>query len=96
MSPVTATRRRLIRKLIGEQKITSQAVLVELLEAAGHSVTQATVSRDLDAIGAAKVRDEAGTDYYAITANSKPMSSISLMTVTGSRRRRFSGVSGSM
>lgn len=74
MSPATAGRRRLIRKLIGERTITSQAMLVDLLEASGHPVTQATVSRDLDAIGAAKVRDEDGVDCYAIAPNPEPMS----------------------
>lgn len=78
MSPVTAARRRLIRRLIAEETITSQAMLVELLEAEGHPVTQATVSRDLDAIGAGKVRDENGTDYYAIAANPEPMSEAEL------------------
>jgi transcriptional regulator of arginine metabolism len=81
LSPVTATRRRLIRKLIGERPITSQAMLVELLEAEGHSVTQATVSRDLDAIGASKVRDDAGMDYYAVVRDAKPMSDAELRLV---------------
>jgi transcriptional regulator of arginine metabolism len=66
MSPATSTRRRLIRRLILEGSITSQANLVDLLEAEGFYVTQATVSRDLDALGAAKVRDQEGVDHYAI------------------------------
>ena len=67
MSPATASRRRIIRKLLGEGVITSQARLVELLEAEGYPVTQATVSRDLDAMGAIKLRDENGTVHYTIT-----------------------------
>ena len=43
----TAARRRVIRNLILDQAVSSQAELVELLEARGMSVTQATVSRDL-------------------------------------------------
>lgn len=78
MSPATAGRRRLIRKLIGERTITSQAMLVDLLEAEGHPVTQATVSRDLDAIGAVKVRDEDGVDCYAIAPNPERMSDAEL------------------
>jgi transcriptional regulator of arginine metabolism len=66
MSPATATRRRLIRKLIGSGGITSQALLVELLEAEGFPVTQATVSRDLDALGASKQRDDGGRVTYGI------------------------------
>lgn len=66
MSPATAGRRRLIRKLIAEGDIPSQARLVELLEAAGFPVTQATVSRDLDALGASKQRGSDGAIRYVI------------------------------
>ena len=69
MSPATAGRRRLIRKLIGERTITSQAMLVDLLEAEGHPVTQATVSRDLDAIGAVKVRNGEIVDRFSTLLN---------------------------
>ena len=64
MSSATATRRRLIRKLIAKDTVASQAHLVELLAAQGFPVTQATVSRDLDALGAIKVRDEEGLVHY--------------------------------
>lgn len=50
----TAARRRALRHLIVHNAITSQADLVGRLSASGHVVTQATVSRDLAAIGAAK------------------------------------------
>jgi transcriptional regulator of arginine metabolism len=43
--------------------IGTQAELQEVLAAHGFSVTQATVSRDLDAIGAVRVRNGAGTVY---------------------------------
>ena len=66
MSPATASRRRLIRKLIGESDVTSQAQLVEMLEAEGFRVTQATVSRDLDALGARKMSNSNGVVHYAI------------------------------
>lgn len=66
MSPQTAGRRRLIRKLIAEADITSQAQLVEMLEAYGFPVTQATVSRDLDALGAGRRKDSRGLTHYAI------------------------------
>ncbi len=69
MSPATAGRRRLIRKLLSAGAITSQARLVELLEAEGFPVTQATVSRDLDALGAIKVRDDHGSVQYSLAAN---------------------------
>lgn len=66
MSPATATRRRLLRKLIASGDISSQAHLVELLEVEGYPVTQATVSRDLDALGASKRRNSSGAVTYAI------------------------------
>lgn len=65
MSPATATRRRLIRRLITRETVTSQQQLVSLLEEAGHTVTQATVSRDLDALGAVKTRN-GGDPHYEI------------------------------
>ena len=56
----TAQRRRLVRELIASQPVLSQDQLRRLLAEAGHPVTQATVSRDLDAIGAAKAPDGHG------------------------------------
>jgi transcriptional regulator of arginine metabolism len=49
-------RRRLVNRLVTAEVIESQAQLRRLLKHAGHDVTQATISRDLDAIGAVKVR----------------------------------------
>ena len=46
--------------------VTSQGQLVELLEADGVRATQATVSRDLDELGAVKVRVPGGELVYAI------------------------------
>lgn len=52
----TASRRRLIRKLLIDNVVSSQSDIVELLQDADHDVTQATVSRDLHALGAVKSR----------------------------------------
>ena len=46
--------------------MTSQTQLVELLEADGVEATQATVSRDLEDIGAIKVRVPGGELVYAL------------------------------
>jgi transcriptional regulator of arginine metabolism len=46
--------------------VTSQTHLVELLAADGVAATQATVSRDLDDLGAVKVRIAGGASVYAI------------------------------
>jgi len=55
-----------IVKLISQQPISSQQQLVELLAEEGISATQATVSRDLDELGAIKVRGPGGASVYAI------------------------------
>jgi transcriptional regulator of arginine metabolism len=62
----TVARRRAIRRLIRSRAIDNQSALVEFLKAEGHSVTQATVSRDLDAIGASKVRRKDGVYLYQL------------------------------
>lgn len=54
----TAARHRTIRRLLSDHDVAGQAQLVDLLATQGHQVTQATVSRDLRAIGA--VKDESG------------------------------------
>jgi len=74
MSPVTAKRRRRIRKLLGEGSITSQAELVDLLQGEGFPVTQATVSRDLDALGAVKTRNADGSVEYTTAASPQELS----------------------
>lgn len=59
-------RQSLIVRLVGEHEVTSQPELIELLAADGIEATQATVSRDLDDIGAVKVRVPGGNTVYAI------------------------------
>jgi transcriptional regulator of arginine metabolism len=55
-----------IVKLVSQQPISSQQQLVDLLAEEGISATQATVSRDLDELGAIKVRGPGGASVYAI------------------------------
>ena len=59
-------RQTTISRLIGEHEVTSQPQLIELLAEHGIEATQATVSRDLDDIGAIKVRVPSGNTVYAI------------------------------
>ena len=59
-------RQTAIVRLIGEHEVTSQPGLIELLAGEGIDATQATVSRDLDDIGAVKVRVPSGNTVYAI------------------------------
>lgn len=59
-------RQHRIAKLLADRAVTSQAHLVELLAADGVQATQATVSRDLEDLGAIKVRVAGGDTVYAI------------------------------
>ena len=59
-------RQAAIGRLIGDHEVTSQPQLIELLAAEGIEATQATVSRDLDEIGAVKVRVPTGNTVYAV------------------------------
>jgi transcriptional regulator of arginine metabolism len=52
--------------LLENHGVTSQGHLVELLDADGVRATQATVSRDLEELGAVKVRVPGGDTVYAI------------------------------
>ena len=61
-------RQHLITKLIEHRGVQNQAQLVELLAEEGCTATQATVSRDLDDLGAIKVRVPGGESAYAIPA----------------------------
>jgi transcriptional regulator of arginine metabolism len=65
MRAATETRRRRLRGLIAEREIRNQRQLVNLLADEGFPVTQATVSRDLDAIGATRTRRH-GTTLYEL------------------------------
>jgi transcriptional regulator of arginine metabolism len=59
-------RRELIRELVSRRPVRSQAELVDLLAERGIDATQATVSRDLDELGIAKVRGADGHVAYAL------------------------------
>ncbi|MGA0153131.1 MAG: arginine repressor [Ilumatobacteraceae bacterium] len=61
-----AQRQQLISRLIGQHAVSNQPQLVEMLAAEGLVATQATVSRDLDDLGAVKGRVPGGESVYAI------------------------------
>jgi len=60
------SRQHKIVQILAEVAVTSQSQLVELLVGAGVEATQATVSRDLEDIGAIKVRVPGGDLVYAL------------------------------
>lgn len=57
----SSARQRLIRSLLTDSQVSSQADIVDFLADRGFKVTQATVSRDLAGIGAVKEGD-----YYSL------------------------------
>lgn len=61
-------RQYLVARLIETSPVANQAALVDLLAAEGVTATQATVSRDLEDLGAIKVRLPGGDTAYAIPA----------------------------
>jgi transcriptional regulator of arginine metabolism len=63
-----AVRQHRITKLLEDHQVTNQGHLVELLRGEGVAVNQATVSRDLEELGAIKVRVPGGETAYAIPA----------------------------
>jgi len=61
-------RRQRIADLLETRVVRSQTELSDLLAADGIAVTQATLSRDLDELGAGKVRGPGGALVYALPA----------------------------
>jgi len=59
-------RQHRVARLLADRVVTSQAQLVELLGAEGIEATQTTVSRDLEELGAVKVRLPGGEAAYAL------------------------------
>lgn len=59
-------RQHRIIQIIEQRPVISQAQLVEFLAESGVRATQATVSRDLEEIGAVKVRAAGGESVYAV------------------------------
>jgi len=73
-APVTKTARHArIVDLIRGRAVRSQTELAELLSGSGIQVTQATLSRDLEELGAVKVRGtDGGPAAYLIPEEGKP------------------------
>jgi transcriptional regulator of arginine metabolism len=61
----TARHRRIV-DILNRQAVRSQSQLARLLADDGLSVTQATLSRDLDELGAVKIRTNNGELIYAV------------------------------
>lgn len=69
-----AARQARIVAVLAERPVHSQAELAAALRAAGLQVTQATLSRDLDELGAVKLRSaDGGTPAYVVPEDGAPL-----------------------
>ncbi len=80
MKDLKERRQRAIAELIRSDSLSSQEELAERLAAAGLPATQATISRDLERIGAVKVRRD-GQLSYALPEQVRAPASPGLHTV---------------
>lgn len=64
-----SSRRSLISELVNSRSIHSQNELLEKLRGKGFNVTQATLSRDLEALGATKVHGTSGVAAHYIVSS---------------------------
>ena len=69
------SRQETILKIIEEQAVFTQEMLVSILQEQGWNVTQATVSRDIKALGLRKVSDGHGTRYVKPSGGAAPQPS---------------------
>ena len=71
--PTKAARQSRITELIRDRSVRSQTELAELLFDSGFQVTQATLSRDLEELGAMKLRGvDGGATVYRIPEDGGP------------------------
>jgi transcriptional regulator of arginine metabolism len=69
-----AARHDRIVAILAERSVRSQAELAAALEDSGLSVTQATLSRDLDELGAVKLRSpDGGQPSYVVPEDGSPL-----------------------
>ena len=64
--PLKAARQQALAALLRTRQVSSQARVLEHLRSQGFDATQATISRDLDDLGAVKVRGPDGRLVYAL------------------------------
>ena len=78
--PLTkSARQQRIIELLATEEVRSQTELADLLSAAGVVVTQATLSRDLDELGAVKLRSpDGGLPVYVVPDDGAPLTARSL------------------
>ena len=66
-APSTRTARQArVLEILQSHHVSNQSQIIELLARDGVEVTQATLSRDLDEMGARKVRSSDGVSFYTV------------------------------
>ncbi len=85
MKLTKAQRQHRVAQLLEQEMVASQAELVRLLAAQGVEATQVTVSRDLEELGAVKVRRPGGLLVYALpeSPQQRPEPELHLRRVLG-------------
>ena len=68
IAPTRTGRQRRVVELLSRHEVRSQGELLTLLAEDGIEVTQATLSRDLEELGAVRIRDSDGSLVYAVPA----------------------------
>ncbi|QPK80128.1 arginine repressor [Corynebacterium lizhenjunii] len=69
--PNRNARQAKILEILDRTRVTSQVQLSELLLDEGIDITQATLSRDLDELGAKKVKRDGGRSFYVVGAETE-------------------------
>jgi transcriptional regulator of arginine metabolism len=78
VSSTRAGRQARIVALLSSSEVRSQSELVALLAGEGIEVTQATLSRDLEELGAVKLRGaDGGTGVYVVPEDGSPVRGVS-------------------
>ncbi|MBT0565160.1 arginine repressor [Williamsia sp. CHRR-6] len=78
LSPTRAGRHAQIVRILAEHRVRSQGELQARLAEAGIEATQATLSRDLDELGAVKLRAaDGGVGVYVVPEDGSPVRGVS-------------------
>ena len=87
-----AARHARIVSVLSERRVRSQAELAAALTSAGFDVTQATLSRDLDELGAVKLRTpDGGVPNYVIPEDGAPLTARAVDDAPPQRLARLIG-----
>ena len=96
-APSRSARQARIRRLIESESVTSQTHLAGLLAGSGIEVTQATLSRDLEELGAVKMRGSDGAPAsYVLPPENAPLRPAQTAPVTRALSRFDNCPSGSL